>query len=172
MAKNTQNTDVAATEPVREVLAEFREEVRNHPRVYSDETVAAVKTLDDALKMLTEDGHAVESISEYGSGTEIVIDKRTLIGKPFAIVEWRFHEGTFGGFVSALLVTERGEKLVLNDGSAGIYRQLVGVTAARTDRGVVAPQVGLLCKKGLRVSEYEYDNGNGKMTPASTFYLA
>jgi hypothetical protein len=128
-------------------------------------------------------GVPVEDASDYGTGFDVLSTdaKGTLCGVPFVIVEWRFNEGDAGEFVSVSLVTEDGRKLVLNDGSTGIYQQLKEITGERLARGITA-QTGLAVRKGLRVNEYEYSPTLGRAVKrgesapdkakAKTYYLA
>lgn len=145
----------------------------NVPAVMNDDALTSIGTLDDALRMLTESGVATESIADYGNGFTVCNDKNVLVGQAFVIVQWRFNDGDYGeAFVSANIVTEDGRKLVLNDGGTGIRAQLQQVTTKRLSDNAANPQAGLLCKRGLTKSEYNYESAPGKWTPAVTFYLA
>lgn len=140
--------------------------------VFSDNDLAGINSLQDALDALAGIGATVDNFSEYGNGFPILKDKATLTGKPFVILSWKFHEGTYGTFVSAIVVSESGDKCVLNDGSTGIKDQLEMVTASRVRNGVANTQSGLIVRNGLRSSEYSYSDADGRQIPAVTWYLA
>ena len=71
--------------------------------------------------------------------------------------------------MSATIVTKDGRKLIMNDGSTGIYQQLRSVTDNRIANNRANPQGGLAVEKGLRVSVYDNPVGQGK---SRTYYLA
>ena len=91
--------------------------------------------------------------------SKIIDPRATLIGIPFIIAEWEFMDSQTGPYVRVLCVTEADRKVSFVDGSTGIYTQAVQVRT-RMDTPI-------LVKRGLRVSEYEF---NG--TPTSTYYFA
>lgn len=143
--------------------------------VFSEGDLTDIDSFNAAVALLGKQGVTSESVSDYGSGFKLLKtdEKVQLIGVPFVIVEWQFRNGDNGEYVSALIVTAKDEKLILNDGSTGIRDQLRKVTDARIDRGQAYPQQGLACEKGLRVSKYTYtDAKTGEDRPAETFYLA
>lgn len=157
----------------REISREVIEEANK--RVLDDDSLRNIRTLDDAFAALQENNVAAESFSEYGTGFDVLDndDKGRLVKQPFVILEWKFNKGDFGEYVAALIVTKSNERFVLIDGSTGINKQLADVTMQRLRRGDAKPQQGLLCEKGLRVSEYEYvDSKTGESRPAKTYYLA
>ena len=139
------------------------------PALFDDDALGNITSFDDAMNALAV---APEDVNEYGNGFDIVEDKRTLIGVPFVVLQWRFSEGDYGVFVSAAIVTEDGRKLILNDGSTGIREFLETVTRKRVASGHQYPRAGLTARKGLRVSDYEFIGDDGKAKPASTFYFA
>ena len=97
--------------------------------------------------------HIVEDIGK-------VIDPRaTLIGVPFIITSWEFEDSKTGPYVRVECLTEDNRKVNFVDGSTGIYAQAT----------LVRPRLStpILVKRGLRVSEYEYEG-----TPVSTYYFA
>jgi len=100
----------------------------------------------------------IEGLDDWGP---VVQDKDELIEVPFIVTKWKFHDGNFGQYVSALILTDTDQKLVLNDGSTGIYAQLKAVTDE------TGKSENLLAPKGLRRSDYEM---NGRA--ARTYYLA
>lgn len=141
-------------------------------RTFDDDVLKSISSLQDAFNVLNAAGIVSESMDDYGNGFEVLEDKNLLIKKPFAILEWRFSVGDMGEFVSATCVTEKGDKLIINDGSTGILRQLRTITKTREKLGVANVQAGLICKRGLRRSDYQYTDGKGESRPATTYYLA
>lgn len=107
---------------------------------------------------------------------DILDDKDRLIKQPFVMVSWTFNKsdsvkdenGDPREFVSIEAVTKAGERFVINDGSTGIYRQLKTLTAHREETGHKAPQAGRFVSKGLRRSDYAYDEAGNTGT---TYYL-
>lgn len=134
--------------------------------VFDPDTIREVSTFDEALDLaLGEYGELVDASDEIGTGVELVNkDKDSLIGVKLVILELRYNESDIGEFVSALAVTEHGRKVVINDGSEGIYKQLKTWSDRTGRRG------GLLVKAGLRRSDYKKEV-DGKLIPATTYYL-
>ena len=155
--------------------------ITSNGRVFDDAALAAIVSFDDAINLAAPDG-ALESMSEYGTGFALLENKSVLVGAPFVVLQWRFNEGDFGAFVSAEIVTEGNDKLVLNDGSTGIFQQLREVTDARNAKGSVTPQAGLFVPGGLRKTDYFYNVTTGETAnrptsetgwaKASTYYLS
>jgi hypothetical protein len=119
----------------------------------------------DILKQLEKDGE-IMSAAELGSGWAIVNNKEKgrLVGVPLLILSFQFNEGDNGEFVSAQVLTNT-ERLIVNDGSTGIYAQLHEIAEAGNVKAIY-------CKHGLRESKYEYeDPKTGEKKPASTFYI-
>ena len=145
----------------------------NAPAVFADNMLAAIKSFDDVAAMFNDNGIAVETITDYGTGFSVV-DKARLVGVPMLLIEWRFNDGDFGEFVSVAAITKANEKVIFNDGSAksGILSQLRLVTQQRIERGSDTPQTGLLVEGGLTRSDYTYEDEKGQQRPATTFYLA
>lgn len=126
-------------------------------------SVAVPLTFADAMSAWDTAGGVVEMPTDWR-----LVEKETLLGVPFLIHRFRFHDGGAndeGEFVSVEVVTEDDRRLVFNDGGTGIYRQLVDWAAQSGRSG------GLLVRGGLRVSEYEYFDDKGKGHQAKTFYL-
>lgn len=150
--------------PVREV------DTRKAPPLWSDDQLRDIKTLDDlAVALSGREDVKVFDASEFGNGYE-VLDKEgkdKLIGVYFAIMDWRFNDGDQGEFVSVTVLTEKGDRYVINDGSTGICEQLREIQKAAGGTAVIR------VKKGLRVSRYTYtDEKDGKEKPAATYYLS
>lgn len=115
-----------------------------------------------------EDPDGFETID---AGPEVV-QKSELIGFPFLIGEVIFREGKFGSYATVRCVNKDNAEFVFNDGSTGVCQQLIHHFQKRdmisTDKPSGAYQTKIMCKKGLRVSNYERENGQ----PASTYYIA
>jgi len=150
---------------------------------FNDDQLAAIDSFAAALATLDTLGIKGESIADYGTGFRVV-DKKDLVGVPMVLLQWRFNEGDFDGdFVSVEAVTKHGEKVIFNDGSTGICRELHGVTNTRAAAKHPTPQAGLLCEGGLMATNY-YFNAETRETrskapesmkgwaPASTYYLS
>ncbi len=119
-------------------------------------------SFEDALRHFEAEG-----IVEFAGSPYNVVDKESLIGVPFLIVDYRFNEeGSYGRFVSVLAVTETDDRVVINDGSTGVMQQIDMLAQTYPDRK------GILCKGGLRRSDYTYTDTDGKEKPASTYYIA
>lgn len=118
-----------------------------------------------------------DAISQFGDDLVVFegspyhpIDKRYLVGKPFIIVGWtiqREQASSFGQeFVSLLAVTQDGipdkatgevvNRVVINDGAdPGI----LGQVRSLVNEGRMRP--GMLCKNGLRMTEYQARDREG-----------
>lgn len=138
-----------------------------------------VETLEDAVKLLLEHGETVEKVEDVlGDGFSVLKDKNSLVGAPTLLMSWSFHKGSykrddeegeenegeeFREFVAIRCVarTSKGNiKVIVNDGSSGIYKQLKDYTEK------YGKSSGLYADKGFRKSEYEY-----KGNPAKTYYI-
>src|SRR5438270_347349 len=78
----------------------------------------------DILKQLEANGE-IMSAAELGNGWAVLgsKEKGRLVGVPFLVLSYSMNDGDNGEFVSAQVVTNT-ERLILNDGSTGIYQQL------------------------------------------------
>lgn len=142
--------------------------------LFDDEFLGAIPaSISDVETRLGIEGAGAEDFSAYGTGFSVA-DKSTLVGVPLLFLQWRFIEGNMGEFAAAHVITGDGRKVVIVDGSTGIRDQLMRVTATRIKRGQdsVASRSALKVKGGLRRSDYQFDDGSGKMKDATTFYLA
>jgi hypothetical protein len=95
-----------------------------------------------------------------------MVDKDRLVATPFVIADFYFSEGDYGTFSIIKVLDESNKKMVFIDGSTGVNAQLQEYAAKHERRG------GLVVKRGLRVSEYEYEDEKGRSIPAKTYYLA
>lgn len=132
------------------------------------EELAGLVTFEDALKLVQAKIGAENvgvAAAEIGDGFKLLENKDQLIGIPFFAVTWDFHQGDHGEFVSVKVMAKDGQKYIVNDGSSGIRDQLMAYSAKKNVQG------GLLCEKGLRRSNYEYEDESGQKKPATTYYL-
>lgn len=133
---------------------------------YTDDELASIQDFSTALAAAQSKGNVYEAEHTLGTGFKILEEKDHLVGVPFVVLRWRFHNGNFGPFVSAEIVTENNGRYILNDGSTGIYQQLKAFGEKTGQNG------GLLVKGGLTRSDYEYKDEKGRDVPATTFYLS
>lgn len=137
---------------------------------FDSAALAAIDSFDAALALVQDTLGAVDVASdELGDGFAILDDKAKLVGVPSLFISWNFNIGDYGEFVSAMVVArnESGAplKVILNDGSTGIYKQLSDYTAKTSKMG------GLFARQGLRRSDYTYTDKDGKTAPATTYYI-
>jgi hypothetical protein len=134
---------------------------------YTDDQLSEISSFGDALALVRENvgEENVHSADEVlGNGFRLLDNKDLLLEVPMLLVKWDFHNGDHGEFVTIHLVTEDNRKYVVNDGSSGIRDQLMQLTSKTNTYGP------LLVKKGLRRSDYKYDD-NGTEKDARTYYL-
>lgn len=120
----------------------------------------------DQIGQELAESDGIISSTDLGSGWSVLptAEKSRLVGVPIIVLDWTFNEGDNGEFVSARVITKANERLVLNDGSTGVCAQLRELEMREETRAVY-------CKRGLRVSEYDYTDKDGQKRPAKTFYL-
>lgn len=124
---------------------------RLQPRL-NDSDLRSVETFEDAVASIEAEYGGVADIADFlGNGFSVLAtaDKYKLVGTPLIILEWRFNSGDQGLFVSATVVTQDNARLIINDGSTGIYAQLRDLSDEQGRFG------GLRVPKGLRASEYD-----------------
>jgi len=129
-----------------------------------------VSSFEDAFAIMAAAGIEPHVVNQW----DLITDKDELLGVPFLVLDYGFHVGDYGdeGFVSVSAITDKNRKIVFNDGSSGIRAQLRELEA----KGI---RTAIICKAGLRKSEYffndqtgETNNTGGKgFAPASTYYL-
>jgi hypothetical protein len=160
-------------ETAEQDLTEMSEEVV----VVPVESIKEVDNMDvnEYREWLRSEGIAIE---EFDGGGEWELlgkdDKARLIDTPFVIARLRFNDtkkSKKGYFVSVCAYLQDGTKIVFNDGSTGICEQLKTYTEKHQRTTAIA------CPKGLRVSEYEWededrDTGEVTMRPGKTYYIA
>lgn len=127
-----------------------------------DDALRGIESFDDAVAIATAQwGELTDYAEQYGTGFAVLEDKMALVDKPFLIIAWRVNEGRFGGFSSAIVMTQDGGKWILNDGSSGIYQQLKSISINDGRNG------GVLVKEGLRVSVFDTCSACDLPRPAS-----
>jgi hypothetical protein len=134
----------------------------------SSAQLSDIASFDDALKLAREmygEAAVVAAADVIGDGFKLLDNKDQLIEVPFLALAWDFHQGDHGEFVSLKVVTRDGLKFVVNDGSTGIRDQLMQYSADKNQYG------GLFCMKGLRRSDYTYEDENGEEKAAKTYYI-
>lgn len=137
---------------------------------FSDDDLLAISSLDDVRTLLAANEIPLVAADQVlGNGFSIVNDKGFLCGVPMILLGWSFNRGDNGEFVSvnavANLPGNTMGKFIINDGGSGIYAQLRKYTE-RTGKAA-----GLYVARGLRRSDYTYDDGSGVPKQATTFYL-
>lgn len=152
------------------------------PAFLTDDMLATIVDFNSAMDVFKSAGVAVDQVSDYGHGFSLIktAEKHTLIGQPMVLVQWSFnssdkHYDEHGEplpFVSIYIVTKDRRKVIINDGSTGIYRQLRTVSDARIAKNHPMPNGGLVVPQGLTCATYPYTDENGKTSEATTFYLS
>lgn len=152
-------------------------------RSITDADLAGITSYEDAARLLDSLGATPVSVEDYGNGFKVV-EKDTLIGVGFVIIQAHFRDGEFGdGFVSLECVTKNNDKVVINDGSTGIFAQCQMIIAQRTEKGDPTPDMGIIVPNGLTKSAYYRNKDTGETKtikpadgkgwePANTFYLS
>jgi hypothetical protein len=144
----------------------------------------AIESGDNVLAVAGDDSGAMvetwEQVAQLPADTVVIVDdfvklddKSKLINVPFFARKWWFSDGDMGEFAAVQCVTQypintgSGEtrKVIITDGSTGIFRQLRDVTK-RTE----GKTSSLLVRNGLRVSQYTVETDEG-IKNAETYYL-
>lgn len=144
---------------------------------WSEAELNSIETFDQWMK---ESGLSEADLTFMGSNWTPV-DKKELVNRAVGFIKWKFSAGDFGPFVIAYGITrDTNERILITDGSTGIYKQLLEVTNMRIARGHATPIENLFVPNGLRVSDYYLDEETGHALPkgetserrARTYYLA
>lgn len=109
-----------------------------------------------------------EMVVEFDTYTPLGQDKSELVGVPFFIrqIYIKADQETGAEYAQLFLVTKEHKRYRMTDGGTGIFIQAQGLTErSGRDHSFMVPG-------GLRRSDYTYTDGNGKKSPATTFYLA
>jgi len=121
------------------------------PRV-EDAALRDIASYEEAVQ-LAEAVHGVvtDIADELGTGFVVLDnkDKSKLVDVPMIAILWKFSAGDYGAFVSMAVVTNKGDKFIVNDGSTGIFRQLKELSSDKRVFGA------LKIPHGLRESEYD-----------------
>lgn len=118
---------------------------------FDDALLRGIGGFEDAVKLAADVWGGITPAGEHiGNGFSVVPkdQKGRLVGVGFVILAMKFHEGDFGEYVSMLIVTSNNDRLILNDGSTGIFYQ------ARDLVDVTGKSGGFSVSDGLRISEY------------------
>lgn len=148
---------------------ELRREMGGSEMVLADAGSREMQSWEDVTSLLQET--PIEDILVLDDYQKLD-DKTLLINVPFWINRWWFAEGDMGEFavlrciLSQKVHTGAGEtdKVVISDGSTGIFKQLREVTKKTQKTGQ------MVVRHGLRVSQYTADTDSGPKA-AETFYL-
>lgn len=158
----------------------------------NDDMIAGINSFTDVEAFCESIGQKPVDAAEYIPSLTILRtdeEKKRLIGTPFVILEAQFNDGKYAGnanegkgFVSLTILLESGDKYIVNDGGTGIRDQMIGIIASRVEAKHPHPNMMILCKRGLSVSEYyrnEVSGDTSRTKPdgdewkfARTFYLA
>ena len=125
----------------------------------------------DALKAI---GGDIELAAVALADEWPLVEKESLVNVPFLAMQWAISnpEGAENGqYIVVRGMTKEGSRFRISDGGTGIMAQLVTLTHKRIADGHAAPNTGLLCAKGLRVSKYDTKDAAGKPIKAETFYI-
>lgn len=149
-------------------------EVVKTERLFTEDELRNIGSFDDAMALLTDKlgAEVYDASTEIGDGFDMLENKDKLIENAFVAVSWTFSEsddyhnedGSPSKFVVMRVVTSRGEKYIITDGSTGMCKQMLNFTA-RTGK-----LSGLVVKGGLRKSTYKTVI-DGVSTPGVTYYL-
>jgi len=133
--------------------------------------LGSIASFEDALAALSGAGIEAEVIDNYGDGFTLLpsADKFTLVKVPFVILDhtFRVDKDTAREYMTIRIVTGDGRKLVVNDGSVGLFAQGKTIAAKRAN-GLA----GLVVKEGLTGGEYTTTLPTGEVVKASTFYFS
>jgi hypothetical protein len=134
------------------------------------------ETFDELRALLHESGIEVDHAAGVLADEWPVVEKKTLINKPFLLATWVVSEPGKGDFENQYIVcrgiTKDGKRFRFADGSTGVFRQLAKLTEERVVNGSATPNAGLFVPGGLTVSQYDYKDEKGKTTKAETYYLS
>jgi len=140
------------------------DQVMKMQRVRDDDVLREITTFDQAYSLAIETYGGVVDVSELlGTGFELLNgdEKLVLLDVPLVVLDSRVHEGEQGMFCSLVVVTEKNLRYVINDGSRGIFAQVL------TLREKTGKDGGWLVRNGLRKSDYVTCRECGKPREAS-----
>lgn len=126
-------------------------EVATVPARVDEDALRQVESFDQAFALAADVWGGVVDASELlGTGFDVLNseEKTQLLNVPFVILDTAVHDGEQGEFCSIVAVTEKGARYIINDGSTGIYQQILKLREKTEKNG------GWLVRHGLRKSEY------------------
>ena len=140
------------------------------------ENATLPESFDELAAMLHDAGITIEHAAGVLADEWPVVEKKSLVNRPFILATWVVSEPGKGDFESQYIVcrgiTKDGKRFRFADGSTGVFRQLAKLTEERVKAGSASANAGLVVPGGLTVSEYDYKDEKGKVTKASTYYLS
>lgn len=143
---------------------------RDGGRLIADHELRDIESVADLMDLITDSEEpALDAADFVGSGSELLKDKERLVSVPFWAVQWRFNQSDDyedAWFVSVQILTEHGEKFVINDGTQGGIRDQLHAVTRKTGK-----MNFFRCSKGLTVSEYTVIE-DGKKKKARSYYIA
>lgn len=128
-------------------------------KVRDEDVLRDIATFDQAYALAAESyGGVVDASDLLGTGFEVLNsdDKSRLLNVPLIVLDSRIHDGEQGEFCSLVVVTEQGARYIVNDGSTGIFAQVLRLRQKTEKEG------GWLIRHGLRDSEYSTCTNCGK----------
>lgn len=139
---------------------------------FTDEQLREIGSMEDALAIIGGESELVNAAEFIGDGYAALgkDEKQRLCGVAFLIMKWAMVPGeksdTGKPFSVLWVLTKSREKLRFTDGSTGVHDQLCEIFDR--NEGRVTP---MYVPGGLRLSEYDYTDDDGKTSRARTFYL-
>lgn len=154
--------DAGASVPAADVMTPLPQ--------YSTEQYREVTTFEQALEMAQASFGMLVTAEDLGDGFVLVKDedKRSLVGVPMVCLYAQLRTGDLGGYVVTRCVAKGGRKVVIVDGSTGMYDQLKTYMETHGGRWIN------IWNKGLRASDYkvEVETKEGPaLIDATTFYI-
>lgn len=150
---------------------------------FDSDSLAGITDFQSAIQLAIDEFGLDQIIDSttIGDGFRLISteDKGTLVGVPFIILDIRvgYDIPTSRHYCVLRLVTSDSRKIIVSDGSTGIYRDLCNTFGANRNgdddvelnwsRKPFAP---VLVKAGLTRSDY-VTSVNGKNVSATTYYL-
>lgn len=130
-------------------------------RRFDDATLRGISSFEDAMRLAADTYGSVigDADLELGNGFRVATDddKARLVNVPFIILTYTFNDGDYGEFATMMVITSpNGDRLIVNDGSTGIFSQLLDIMKTTNRTG------GIFIERGLRVSEYATCSECGK----------
>lgn len=139
---------------------------------YSTEQYREINTFADALRMAEASFGNLVTAEDLGDGFVLVKEeqKRGLVGVPMVCLYAQLRTGDLGGYVVCRCIAKDNRKVVIVDGSTGMYDQLKTYMETHDGRWIN------IWGKGLRASDYKVEVTNEKTgelssVDATTFYI-